>query len=98
MPDYHFSVGNSTTGPIGFCAAVTASSRDDAVRILREHLDSCNCELEIPGTGDDPITVYFNPNAVTVDDIDDDDEPTVEEAQVPIDQAIVDAMHRTMNQ
>jgi len=36
MKIYHFDIGNSTTGPIGFCADVEAESKEDAVLFLRD--------------------------------------------------------------
>lgn len=65
---YSFDLGNSNTGPIGFCADVKADSREEAVERLRELLPE---ELD---AGDDCgreeyIRVYLNGNAVTVEDI-----------------------------
>ena len=31
MPTYHFDVGDSTAGPIGFCASVRAKSKEAAL-------------------------------------------------------------------
>ena len=35
---YHFDLGNSTDGPIGFCARVTADSPEDALAALKDAL------------------------------------------------------------
>ena len=74
MNSYHFDIGNSSTGPLGFCARVTASSKEEAVKRLRERFSSDNCEHEIGKQGTrsgEYYCVYFNTDAITVNDIDD---------------------------
>jgi hypothetical protein len=66
---FHFSLGDSSDGPIGFCANIEAESPEKALEILRERLPGAS---EISGDGQEYITVYFNGDAVTVDDIDDE--------------------------
>ena len=74
MKRYHFSLGNSSEGPIGFCAAVTANSRKQAVKILRDALP-----VEVnPHVGDgdqriEYVEVYFNADAITEANIDEED-------------------------
>lgn len=71
MNSYHFDLGNSNTGPIGFCARITAETPEEALRILRDALPD---ELSADTSGGahvEYINVYFNPDAVTVADIDD---------------------------
>ena len=77
MKSYHFDLGNSTDGPIGYCASVRANSKEEAVKILREALpeDLAVCEeynFREDGTGIGYIRVYFNwetqPNVADIDD------------------------------
>ena len=70
---YHFDVGNSSVGHIGFCARVLAESPEEAVAVLRELIPP---EIERVCNNDPRIEyadVYFNPKAFTVDDIDEPD-------------------------
>ena len=72
---YHFSLGNSSEGPVGFCARITASSKEAAVAKLQMALFDA---LDHPVCGEDAddieyIQVYFNSDAITVDDIDEVD-------------------------
>ncbi len=72
MRSYHFDLGNSNDGPIGFCAVVEAHSPEEALRKLREALPDF---IEVKNVEDDDIeylNVYFNPDAVTTKDIDDE--------------------------
>ena len=71
---YHFSLGNSTTGPVGLCARVIADSPEETVEILRETLPAI---IEVPWLKDDKIeyvAFYTNVEAITVEDIDDDED------------------------
>lgn len=71
MGNFHFDLGNSNDGPIGFSAEIkgvdTGAAALDALRAaLPEH-------AEIKGFDDDRIsyvTVYFNGDAISVRDID----------------------------
>lgn len=73
MPRYHFSLGNSFPGPIGFCASVQAASEADAVarvqKIITQAIGEFN-EVELHSKGEDYLAVYINADAVTVADID----------------------------
>ena len=74
MNSYHFDIGNSSTGPLGFCARVTAYSKEEAVEVLRNRFSRDICEHEIGKQGirsGDYCCVYFNADAITVNDIDD---------------------------
>ena len=71
---HHFSVGNSSTGPIGFCADVRATSPDEATERLREALQHV-LEVHLRSIADFPdhveyLNVYINPDAVTASNID----------------------------
>jgi hypothetical protein len=74
MKSYHFDVGNSTDGPIGYCARVWASSKQEALEILRKHLCEesvlISNEVDEDGKGIEYLAVYVNAQAVSVKDID----------------------------
>jgi hypothetical protein len=87
MRSYHFSIGNSSEGPIGFCARVLADSEAEAVQVLKDALESVDiqCEHAVyddcvdskddrPVDGLEYIRVYFNPEVITASDIDDSEE------------------------
>lgn len=81
LKNYHFSLGNSSKGPVGFCAVISAESPEAAVVRLQELLPP---ELNVadgnPLSETEYVYAYFNAKAVTVDDIDsvDVDEPEPE--------------------
>lgn len=66
---YHFSLGNSVTGPVGLRARIEATSEKEAVEKLKAQLGTE--QLVAPSDFDyapgrvDYIRVYFNPEAVT---------------------------------
>ncbi len=66
---YHFSLGNSSTGPVGFCARIIASSKEEAVRLMRETMSE---EYMVVEYLDEVVyfQVYFNRSAVSEKDID----------------------------
>lgn len=70
MPEYHFSCGNSTDGPIGFCAVVKADTKEQALEKLRAALPQTIEEVTDEEHGVEYCSIYINPNAVTVQDID----------------------------
>jgi hypothetical protein len=70
---YHFNVGNSTTGSIGYCARIEAESKAAAVERLRELLPEAVEDVGPCGElgAHEYIHVYFNyETQPTVDDID----------------------------
>ena len=75
MRSYHFDLGNSTSGPIGYCARVRADSREQAVELLREALpQDVEIEpsaIELPGV--EYINAYINDQYPTVHDIDEEE-------------------------
>lgn len=87
---FHFDVGNSNTGPIGFCAAVYAYSAEEAARILTDalaelgssvsvidkpvELDEDAAAEDVDESYVDYVEVYFNPAGVKLTDIDYTDE------------------------
>ncbi len=71
---YHFSCGNSTKGPIGFCAEVVADTQEKAVSRLRRALvdalgplEMVRIRLEQPWIG--YVNVYINPDYIGVSEI-----------------------------
>jgi hypothetical protein len=76
---YHFSCGNSSDGPIGFCARVKTTSKKEALEILKRVLPD---EIKIrpnyqggeQGKKDDAaieyIEAYISPDNIKIDDID----------------------------
>jgi hypothetical protein len=81
MKRYHFSLGNSTEGPIGYCAAVHAKTRGQAVGLLKEALENLNeCANAVDEEGGvEYVEVYFNVAHVVGAAIDDVDESNREE-------------------
>ncbi len=76
MNSYHFSLGNSAQGPIGFCGQVLASTEGEAATKLRRALQqSIGAAGEVALRCLDPdvqyLAVYFNPACVRASDIDD---------------------------
>ena len=75
MSRYHFSLGNSTEGPIGFCAAVQATTEREAATKLRRALRdisaaACEVALGNPNKDVEYVAVYFNPARIELSDID----------------------------
>ena len=69
MPSFHFSIGDSSDGPIGMCGAVKARSKEQALEMLRESLPNEIPVLkigEVVGIG--YVNVYLNLDAIKVDD------------------------------
>lgn len=68
--EYHFSLGNSSEGSIGFCAVVSATSKKAALATLKCALPE---QMEVfVDHSEDPdveyINVYFNTDAITEKD------------------------------
>lgn len=86
---YHFDLGNSSSGPIGFCARVTANSPEEALAALKDALPE-DIQLSMAwgdvARGVEYMTVYLNPAAITVDDIDEVNDLETDEEEVPDDQ------------
>jgi hypothetical protein len=69
MPIYHFSLGDSTSGAIGFCAAVRAKSRKEAVALLRSGLPEeipVVRSRKVPKRGVEYVQVYLNLERIDV--------------------------------
>jgi hypothetical protein len=69
MNSYHFDVGNSNQGPVGFCARIRANSPEEALERLRFLLPESSLVFEQP-EHEEYIDAYFNPDALTLDHID----------------------------
>ena len=70
--EFRFSLGNSTTGPVGVCLSVFAKSEDEALSILQGQLDESYEYLDpdsFPATRIANPVVYFNPEKITKADI-----------------------------
>ena len=87
MTSFHFDIGNSCSGGIGFCARVLATTEAEAVGILKTALLNIECEHKVVDDMEDErdpdgpfpasleyIRVYFNADAITEADIDDSEE------------------------
>lgn len=69
---YHFDLGDSTDGPVGFCAVVLAKSKGEALKLLQKRLTDIGDKLEIivDEARIEYIAIYFNPLAITSKNID----------------------------
>ncbi len=73
MNRYHFSLGDSSKGPVGFCAAVYAESKEKALAKLKEILpQDCVVPMDPEDDEIDYVQVYINPDAITIEDIDEE--------------------------
>jgi len=74
---FHFSVGNSTSGPIGMCCSISAATREAALNRLKRLMPGecevsltridCGRDAEEPG---EYVRVYFNTRNIYTRDID----------------------------
>jgi hypothetical protein len=71
LREYHFSLGDSSDGPIGFCASVEATSKGQAVARLKATLPEDHGISPSGVEGVAYVRVYFNPKAISELDIDD---------------------------
>jgi len=82
---YHFDCGNSTDGPVGFCARITATSKKRALEILREtipetiEVDPYDFDRKVKGERVEYYNVYISSDNVVLKDIDDAEPPLEEE-------------------
>lgn len=70
MPAYRINCGNSTTGPIGFVARLEARSAEVALEQFKDFLPEHVAVLDSNGI---QMNVYFNVEAVTINDVEDDE-------------------------
>lgn len=66
---YHFCIGNSSTGPIGLCAEIEATSPLEALEIFREELTEL-VRLESSNPAVKYINIYTAGENISVYDID----------------------------
>ena len=82
--EFHFSCGDSTDGTIGFCAGVKASSREEALEILKRALpqaaEARPCGNEADNDRISYIEIYLNADNIVLNDIDDGEEEVEEES------------------
>lgn len=78
---YHFSLGNSTVGPVGYCASIYAESPEEALEKLKEAIAAVADGVMVTENEDDVdyIQVYFNSDAISFDDCDFDEESDEDE-------------------
>jgi hypothetical protein len=75
---FHFSLGNSSCGPIGFCARIKARNSKQAVEILKRAVERFGSEVDVAKStgvrGEEEnveyLRAYFNTDAITEKDID----------------------------
>jgi hypothetical protein len=69
LKSYHFSLGNSGSGPIGFAARIRARDKAEAIRILNtvlpESVTIYDNLYDEDGAGIEYITVYFGMKPLT---------------------------------
>jgi hypothetical protein len=74
LQSFHFSCGDSSHGPVGFCARIVAWDKQAALKRLRSLLaESWPISAMVQDDHyhpDEYFSVYFNDLAVTVGDID----------------------------
>lgn len=84
MPNYLFSLGNSDTGPVGFCARINAATPERALARLLERLPESlqprASEFDLEGP-DEYINVYFNQEHINLDSIIEDETEDDEEEE-----------------
>ena len=84
LKDFHCDLGDSSQGPIGYCARILAYSAEQALEILKDVITEdlgggsfAAPEIDITnalrGTQHDAavqyVAVYFNPDALNIQDI-----------------------------
>lgn len=76
MKSYHFNVGDSDKGPLGFCARVSAKTKKRALSILQQRLrnltSQCSGDIRAVDIKSDPeyIVAYINLDHLTIKQID----------------------------
>lgn len=60
LREYHFSAGNSSTGPVGFCAVVRAHSKLEAVKILESVIPEEEYSTGMEANDETGSVVYLN--------------------------------------
>lgn len=71
MRDYHFSLGDSNSGAVGFCVVVQARSREQALSILKNNLpETIESPVFFRDTRILHFNVYLNPQNIKIQDID----------------------------
>jgi hypothetical protein len=68
MKSYHFDVGNSNDGPLGFCATIRANNKKEALERLQALLPG-EWPIDVGQNGNEYLQVYFNSDHITIKDI-----------------------------
>lgn len=80
--EIRFSLGNTTGGAIGACVSVQAETREEGLAQLKSLLVEGGFEdgvkLWVPD-GLEDLIVYFNPDAIQVNDVEDEEDVENEE-------------------
>jgi hypothetical protein len=73
---FHFSVGSSDSGPIGWCSRVIAFTPAEAVAVMRNIIEERGQAYMVVENEDsiEYFQVYLNPEVLTEDDIDDSED------------------------
>jgi hypothetical protein len=73
MTVFHFSLGDSTDGPIGYCANIRAPTATEAMQRLEKLLpDNFEIRYQNPELlPSEYLSIYFNPGAISPSTIDD---------------------------
>jgi hypothetical protein len=75
LKSYHFDLGNSNKGPIGMCARVRATSKEEAVTFLQGALpEEVSLDSETIGSGEpgvEYIQIYINTDNIKIRHVDD---------------------------
>jgi hypothetical protein len=64
--EYKIDVGNSSTGPVGFVAYITAPNKRAALRQFKENMPD---QIRATDWSGGEVNVYLNANAVTLKDV-----------------------------
>lgn len=75
MKSYHFSCGDSTQGPVGLCARVSAKTKTEAVKKLRRALERGTgvvgeLPVQFKERDIEYINVYISPENIGLLDVD----------------------------
>lgn len=74
MKSYHFDIGDSTNGAVGFCAEVEAETEEKAVEKLKYMLfdrESGQYSIDALDDVNEHVTFFVNPDFITASAIDD---------------------------
>lgn len=84
---YHFNLGNSDDGPLGMCARINGSSKEDALERLKSMIpEDMEILIENPDLeSGEYIAFYVNEKHISEKDVDDSDEEEEPDGKQPLD-------------